>query len=326
MTLDAKILSALRNAESGVSGADLCRQLGISRTAVWARIEALRERDYDIAANPHTGYRLLSSPDRLLAADLSARLGMTRVIGRDIRVLRQTTSTNDVIEQMARDGEPEGLVVFAESQTHGRGRLGRRWSSPSGKGLWFSILLRPRLRPLETTQLTAATATAISRAIENETGLKPEIKWPNDIMLNGKKIAGILTELHAELDQIRHVILGIGIDAQQSPSDFPIDLRAQATSLKISLGRPVDRPALATTLLRELDRDYTRIIHGQFNELAEEWESRCDTLGRHVAISTGTKTMRGRAETLDPNGALLLRTDHGRLEPITGGDVEILKS
>jgi BirA family biotin operon repressor/biotin-[acetyl-CoA-carboxylase] ligase len=121
------------------------------------------------------------------------------------------------------------------------------------------------------------------------------------------------------------VILGIGIDAQQSPSDFPAELRGHAISLKMALGRPVDRPALATALLRELDRDYTRILQGRFDELAEEWESRCSTLGQYVAITTGTKTLRGRAETLDPNGALLLRTDHGRLEPITGGDVKMLK-
>lgn len=324
MTLDAKIISALRSADSGVSGTGLCRQLGVSRTAVWARIEALRELGYDIAANPHTGYRLLASPDCLLAADLQARLGKPRVIGHDIRVLDQVTSTNDVVEQMAREDIAEGLVVFAESQTKGRGRLGRRWSSPSGKGLWFSILLRPNLHPTEVTQLTAAAATALSRAIASETGLQTEIKWPNDLLLKGKKIAGILTELQAELDRVRHVIIGIGIDVQQSPSDFPAELRGTVTSLKMALDRPVDRPALATALLRELDRDYARILNRQFDELAEEWEARCDTLGRYVSIEMGARTLRGRVESLDSNGALLLRTDHGRLEPVTGGDVLIL--
>jgi BirA family biotin operon repressor/biotin-[acetyl-CoA-carboxylase] ligase len=326
MTLDAKIISALRSADSGISGADLCRQLGVSRTAIWARIEALRELGYDIAANPHTGYRLLASPDRLLAADLQARLGKTQVIGRDIRVLDQVTSTNDVIEQMAAENANEGLVVFAESQTKGRGRLGRRWSSPSGKGLWFSILLRPNLHPMEITQLTAATATALTRAIANETGLHARIKWPNDLLLDGKKAAGILTELQAELDRVHHVIIGIGIDVQQAPSDFPAELQKSATSLKIALGRPVNRPSLATAILRELDRDYARILDRQFKELAEEWEAICGTLGQHVSIEVGTRTLRGRAEALDPNGALLLRTDHGRLEPVTGGDVLILKN
>ena len=324
MTLDAKIISALRSANIGVSGADLCRQLCVSRTAIWSRIEALRELGYDIAANPHTGYRLLASPDRLIAADLHARLGKTQVIGRDIRVLNQVTSTNDVIEQMTTENPTEGLVVFAESQTKGRGRLGRRWSSPSGKGVWFSILLYPNLHPTEITQLTAATATALTRAIANETGLQAEIKWPNDLLLDGKKVAGILTELQAELDQVHHVIIGIGIDVQQSPSDFPSELRKSATSLKMALGHPVDRPSLATSLLRELDHDYARILDREFKELAEEWESRCSTLGQHVSIEVGARTLRGRAESLNPNGALLIRTDHGRLERVTGGDVLIL--
>src|SRR5580765_2174772 len=206
MTTDAKILSALRSAENGgVSGADLSQKLGITRAAIWARIEELRKLGYDIEASPHDGYRLRNDPDLLVADDLMARLGDAEVIGRDIRVFQETTSTNDVIEKLARDGVKEGVVVFAESQTKGRGRLGRKWTSPAGKGLWFSVLLRPELRPQEATQLTVA-ATTLVRAIRGQTGLKPEIKWPNDILIGGKKITGILTELSAELDRIKHII------------------------------------------------------------------------------------------------------------------------
>ncbi|HEX7618227.1 MAG TPA: biotin--[acetyl-CoA-carboxylase] ligase, partial [Verrucomicrobiae bacterium] len=208
MTTDAKILSALRENPGGVSGAELAERLGISRAAVWARVEELRSLDYEIEAGPHFGYRLVSAPDALHADDLLARLGKTKVIGRDIRVFEQTTSTNDVIEKLARDGVKEGVVVFAESQSKGRGRLGRKWISPERKGLWFSILLRPNLRPQETTQLTVASATALRRAIQSETGLKADIKWPNDILIGGKKVAGILTELSAELDRVKHVNLG----------------------------------------------------------------------------------------------------------------------
>src|SRR5215467_1816139 len=187
MTTDSQILAALRSAnEGGVSGAELSQKLGISRAAIWARVEELRELGYDIEATPHLGYRLLSSPDALHADDLLARLGKTKVIGRDIRVFEETTSTNDVIEKLARDEVKEGVVVFAESQTRGRGRLGRKWVSPARKGLWFSILLRPRLRPQATTQVTVASATALRRAIASQTGLKPSIKWPNDILLNGR--------------------------------------------------------------------------------------------------------------------------------------------
>src|SRR5215510_8786403 len=187
MTIDAQILSALREARAGsVSGAELVRDLGISRAAIWARIEALRSLGYEIEASPHAGYRLRHSPDVLLADDLLSRLGKTKVIGRDIRVFHETTSTNDVIEKLARDGVKEGVVVFAESQTKGRGRLGRKWISPAQKGLWFSVLLRPDLRPQEATRLTVASATALLRAIRSHTGLKPQIKWPNDILINGR--------------------------------------------------------------------------------------------------------------------------------------------
>lgn len=152
MITDSQILTALRSADHGsVSGAELSQQLGVSRAAIWARIEELRGLGYDIEASPHLGYRLLSAPDLLHADDLISRLGKTKVVGRDIRVFQNTTSTNDVIEKFARDGVKEGMVIFAESQSKGRGRLGRRWISPSQKGLWFSVLLRPDLRPQETT-------------------------------------------------------------------------------------------------------------------------------------------------------------------------------
>src|SRR5271170_7648338 len=179
MTTDAKILSALRANLDGVSGAELAEQLKISRAAIWARIEELRSLGYEIEAGPHFGYRLVGEPDVLHADDLLSALGDTKVIGRDIRVFERTTSTNDVIEKLARDGVKEGAVVFAESQTRGRGRLGRKWISPPRKGLWFSILLRPAMRPATVTQLTIAACTALFRAIRLQTGLTPEIKWPN---------------------------------------------------------------------------------------------------------------------------------------------------
>ena len=326
MTTDAQILSALRSAENGgVSGAELSQRLGISRTAIWARIEELRRLGYEIEASPHLGYRLVSSPDLLHADDLLSRLGRTKVVGRDIRVFEQTTSTNDVAEKLARDGVKEGVVVFAESQTRGRGRLGRRWLSPRRTGLWFSVLLRPALRPQETTQLTVAAATALWRAIQRETGLHPEIKWPNDLLLKGRKVAGMLTELTAELDRVKHVILGIGVDVNLSAGDFPSELRKVATSLKIECGGMVSRSDLAVEILRELDRDYARVCVGDFPSVADEWEEHCTTLGRQVAIRTGDRCIRGRAESLGEDGALLLRTEHGHLERVIGGDVTLEK-
>jgi BirA family biotin operon repressor/biotin-[acetyl-CoA-carboxylase] ligase len=326
VTTDSQILSALRAAEnSGVSGADLSDQLGISRAAIWARIEELRKLGYDIEASPHLGYQLRNDPDLLNDDDLVARLGKTKVIGRDIRVFQETTSTNDVIEKLARDGVREGVVVFAESQTKGRGRLGRKWISPAGRGLWFSILLRPDLRPQEATQLTVAAATALWRAIHTETGLQAEIKWPNDILLRGKKVAGILTEMSAELDRVKHVILGVGVDVNLTAHELPAEVRKVATSLRVELGKPVQRAELATAILRELDRDYARVCGGSFAGLADEWEERCTTIGQQVVITVGERKIRGRAESLDDDGALLVRTEHGHLERIIGGDVTLEK-
>jgi len=326
MSIDALILKSLRAAGDGaVSGADLAEVLGVSRASVWSHIEDLRSLGYDISASPHLGYRLLSAPDALHADDLLSRLDKTKVIGRDIRVFQETTSTNDIVEKLARDGVAEGSVVFAETQTKGRGRLARKWLSPARRGLWFSVLLRPHLRPQEATQLTVASATALRRAIQAQTGLSPEIKWPNDVLINGRKVAGILTELSAELDRVKHVVLGIGVNVNSNPGDFPPELRKLATSLKIETGKPVARAELAVAILKELDRDYARLTGGDFSAVADEWEAHGTTLGREIMIRTGDRSIRGRAESLGEDGALLLRTEHGHLERIIGGDVTVEK-
>jgi len=326
MSLDVQILSALRAAgDVAVSGVELSQKLHVSRAAIWARVEELRSLGYDIEASPHRGYRLLSAPDVLHADDLISRLGQTNVVGRDIRVFQETTSTNDVVDKLARDGVREGVVVFADSQTRGRGRLGRKWMSPARRGLWFSVLLRPDLRPQEATRLTVASATALRRAIELQTGLKPEIKWPNDILVYGKKVAGILMELSAELDQVKYIVLGIGVDVNLNPGDLPPELRKVATSLKAELDRPVSRPDLAVAILRELDNDYARIGAGRFAELADEWEKHGTTIGHDVVIRMGNRQVRGRAESLGEDGELLVRTEHGHLERIVGGDVTLEK-
>jgi len=323
MTVDAKILTALRGAPLGVSGAELSRQLDMTRAGVWAHIEELRALGYDIEASPHLGYRLLGAPDLLHADDLVARLGKVRVVGREIHVFQETTSTNDVAARLARGGAAEGAVVFAESQTKGRGRMGRAWVSPAGKGLWFTVLLRPDCPPQGTTQLTVAAATALSRAITLQTGIVPEIKWPNDILIRGRKIAGILTEMRAELDRVQEVLLGIGMDVNLEAADFAGDLRRTATSLRIETGQKVNRAELAVAILRELDRDYQMVMEGHFDLLAEQWEERCSTLGCQVAIRFGDRVIRGRAESLDNDGALLVRGQHGHLERIVGGDVSM---
>jgi BirA family biotin operon repressor/biotin-[acetyl-CoA-carboxylase] ligase len=325
MTLDAQILSSLRETDgAAVSGADLAHKLGISRAAVWARIEELRRLGYEISASPHHGYRLTNAPDVLHADDLLARLPRKQIIGRDIHVFQETTSTSDVVDKLARDGVKEGVVVFAESQTKGRGRLGRKWISPARKGLWFSILLRPRLRPQDATQLTVASGVALLRAIKGHTGLEATIKWPNDILVGGRKVAGILTELSAELDQVRYVIVGIGVDVNLNASDFSPDLRKIASSLKIESGKPISsRAELAVRILCELEHDYARLRAGKFMEVADEWEKNCATIGQRIVIQAGTRRVRGRAEALGEDGTLLVRSEHGHLEKIAGGELTL---
>jgi BirA family biotin operon repressor/biotin-[acetyl-CoA-carboxylase] ligase len=181
------------------------------------------------------------------------------------------------------------------------------------------------MRPALVTQLTIAAATGLFRAIRAQTGITPEIKWPNDILIGGKKVAGILTELSAELDKVKYVILGMGVSVNLTAGDFPPEFRKLATSLRIETGRPLDRAALAMRILQELDRDYHRISTGQFEAVANEWEEHCVTLEKNVVIHIGDRTIHGTAESLDTDGALLLRTQHGRLERIIGGDVTIEK-
>jgi BirA family biotin operon repressor/biotin-[acetyl-CoA-carboxylase] ligase len=230
-----------------------------------------------------------------------------------------------LVEKLARDGVKEGVVVFAEAQKKGRGRMGRPWLSPAGKGLWFSVLLRPLLRPQAATQLVVAAAAALCRALRQQCDVIPVIKWPNDILIQGRKAAGILTELSAELDHVRHVVLGIGLDVNLVPADYPPDLRKAATSLKIETGRHLDRADLAAAVLQELDADYARVCTGGFPALADEWERQCATLGRNVRIRVGNRQVEGVAESLDDDGALLVRTQHGRLERIVSGDVALEK-
>ncbi|MDG1890711.1 MAG: biotin--[acetyl-CoA-carboxylase] ligase [Verrucomicrobiota bacterium] len=320
------IFKALREAgDTGIHGTEISNNLGISRAAVWSHIEELRTLGYHIDAGPHRGYQLIKTPDILLADDITSQLQADTIVGNTVQIFRQTASTNQLVDQMGLGGVAEGMVVFAESQTEGRGRLGRKWLSPEGKGLWFSLLLRPPLRPAEMTRLTIIAATALARAIRETSGLQPSIKWPNDILINGRKVAGVLTEMSAEPDRVLHAVIGVGVDVNQEQEDFPDELSSVATSLRIESGRPILRSDLAVALLKALNTDYQRILSGQFQAVAEEWESQCITLQKRVRIHQMNQTCVGFAESLDSEGALMVRTPSGHLERITGGDVILEK-
>ncbi len=260
---------------------------------------------YVIETHPHWGVRLLQSPDRLMAEDLQARL-RTRVIGREVLVFEETASTNDVVAQLAQADRAEGTVVFAESQTRGRGRHGRSWVSPRGKGLWFSVLLRPTF-PIS--RLTVAAAVAVVRTV----GSSARIKWPNDVMWDGKKLAGILTEARGNV-----AILGVGLNVNGKSEDYP----AIATSLEMATGKAQDRVGLAVRLLAEIE-DYYRKARDDFNSVSREWANHCTTLGKQLIVTMGPRRLEGQAYALDENGALILRRDNGQTERILGADVTV---
>lgn len=318
---DEPILNALKNQPGAfVSGEELSRLIGVSRTAIWKEIEKLRAEGYKILAQPHSGYQLVGIPDRLTAQELSWNLG-TKKIGRRIHAYETTDSTMDVAQRLGAAGEPEGSVVVAEAQGRGRGRMGRTWVSPKGKGIYLSVILRPDLQLLEIPKITLVAAVAVAQAVESATGLKPEIKWPNDLLIGGKKIAGILTELNAELNRINTVVVGIGLNVN-TPAD---KLPAHGTSLAEELGAKVDRLELARALLAHLDRTYAQFLQEGIAPILEDWRRFAGFLGRRVRVALEGRTLDGQAVDVDASGALLVRTDTGLVESVSAGEVLVVR-
>lgn len=320
----ATILRLFR-AESGyISGEHLSRELGVSRTAIWKHISALRKNGYCIEAVPSRGYRLVSSPDTIDPHEVTAQLTTTK-IGKRLEFLKLTASTNADAFRLAEDGTSEGTVVLADSQTGGKGRRGRLWSSPAGVNLYCSVVLRPAIMPHEAPQLTFLSAVAAARAIELTTKLVPEIKWPNDLLISGKKVAGLLNEMSAETDCINFVILGIGVNLNMTADQFPDDLRHPATSLFMESGVRVDRSRFTSAMLNELDRLYADFYAHGFGPVREEWQQRCNANGHRVIVNdSGTECTGGRFIGIDSDGAMLLRSDDDKLHRITCGDVRVI--
>lgn len=314
-----RILSLLNESKAPfVSGEELSRTLNISRSAVWKQIKVLRALGFTISAEASRGYRLISSPDRLLASSI-AHLLQSRRFGKKILSLQEAVSTNSVAFRMAEEGADEGSVVIAEFQTGGKGRLGRKWASPPGVNLYCSIILRPPIQPVAAPQLTFLSVVAVARAIEKLTALQARIKWPNDILIDGKKVAGLLNEMSAETDKVNFVILGIGVNLNMTPAQFPEELRHPATSLFIESGEMVDRTAFTVVMLQELDSLYTTFLSQGYAPARREWLERSRLEGVLVTVTDNNSVRRGRVTGIDEYGALLL--DSG--EQILAGDVAI---
>ena len=319
--MEAAILNALRSREgSHVSGGEISRLCGVSRTAIWKEIQKLREQGYRILAQPHVGYQLVGIPDRMLPQELAWGLATQR-IGRKIHCYEATDSTMNVAHRLAAAGEPEGTVVAAEGQARGRGRLGRNWASPKGKGIYLSVILRPLLHLSQAAHVTLAAAVSVAQAIQKATALHPQIKWPNDVLLEGKKVAGVLTELNAELNRVNYLVVGIGINVHGSRAPLP----ASSTSLAEALGRRVDRLGLARTLLAEMDRVYAELLSEGLEPILERWRGFADFLGRRIRVALSGRMVDGQAVDIDASGALLVRTDTGLIEAVSAGDVLVVR-
>ncbi len=249
----------------------------------------------------------------------------TRRLGRPVLYFAQAGSTNDILRERAQDGAPEGLLAVTDEQTHGRGRMGRSWWAPPGSSLMFSLLLRPPLPPEEAAQTTMCLGLGAVEGIEAVTGLQAALKWPNDLLLRNRKLAGMLTEMDASSGQLNWVILGLGVNVNLDLAHAPDDLAATATSLSEALGRQVDRVALLSAILAATENWYDRLLAGESPHLA--WSARLATLGRRVQVALpGGAVVAGMAEGVTPLGALLVRTPDDQIQTIWAGDILALRT
>ena len=323
--MDEEILQLLRDHSSGfLSGEEISRRLKVSRTAVWKRMKRLKTLGYEIEASTRSGYRLIQSPDLLTPSEIRPFL-KTKWMGKTIHHFHTLDSTNSKAYQLALDGAEEGEVVISESQEKGRGRLGRQWFSPPFLNLYLSVILRPKIPPHQASLITLMAAVATADAIQKFSGLLPLIKWPNDILLRDRKIAGLLNEIHSEMDRIHFVILGIGVNLNLDERMFSKEVRAVATSLKIEMGQTISRKAFLQSLLLELEKWYTIFMKEGSALILEAWRDRAHIKGRRVKVTSFGKALTGVAVDIDSDGALILETAGGKRERVVAGDIAYKK-
>ncbi|OYD09969.1 biotin--[acetyl-CoA-carboxylase] ligase [Paludifilum halophilum] len=311
----------LEREDAFLSGEEISRRLNCSRTAIWKHIKELRKEGYQIEARPKSGYRLVYRPDRVAPEELKPHL-RTRSFGRRMQYQECVPSTQLLAHEWAKEGAEEGSLVITEEQTDGKGRMNRIWHSPPHSGIWMSLVLRPPIPVTEAPQLTLMASVAVTRTLRRETGLDVTIKWPNDLLVGGKKICGILTELRGEQDRVQYVVLGIGINVNVTPDFLPKELESIATSLAIEGGRTFQRPLLIAAILKELEEVYEGYLDHGFEPIRILWEEAAGMLGRIITAQTPEGPRRGEAVGLASSGALLLKTEEGTL-PVYSSDIQI---
>lgn len=318
-----RILEILRaKMPEPVSGEMLSQELAVSRTAVWKHIQALKNEGYTIESVPKKGYILKEVPDRLRPAEVVAQL-QTKWLGHHLHYCEMTTSTNELGKRLADEGCADGMVVIAEEQNSGKGRLSRGWFSPFARGVWFSVVLRPPFMPQEASKCTLLAAVAVVKACNRYQGVQASIKWPNDILLNGKKLVGILTEMSAEFGKINYIVIGIGINVNVPEDMVPEELRASAVSLADVAAAPVSRVKLLADVLANLEELYAKVLQEGFQPVLAEWKKYSSTLGQQVKVIAPDQTYCGEAVDIDDEGLLLVRRQDGTMERVIAGDVSI---
>lgn len=323
ITLKQKIFKMLLEEKEYISGEEISERLGVSRTAIWKHINSLKEDGYEIEAVPRKGYILKYRPDKLIGTEIVTELNLKKWDKNNVYTYDQVDSTNTIAKKLANEGKEEGTFVIAEEQLKGKGRMGREWVSPHGKGIWVSFILRPEILPVHASEITFVIAVGIMEGIKKYTGHDVKIKWPNDILINGKKIVGILTEISAEMERINYIVAGVGINANQNVDDFPEEIKIKATSLKIATGKNINRNELLRKIIEEMENIYFLYKKKGFERILEIWEQNNITLGRRVKAITFDGEIVGYAEKIDKEGYLIIRDDSGKENKILAGDVSL---
>lgn len=315
------VLGLLAEARDGyLSGEALSDKLGLPKASIFKQIDGLRAKGYQIDSLARKGYRLVAVPDRVTGLELGPLLS-TAELGRVVHAFDEVDSTNDVARQLAADGAGNGELVIAEAQRRGRGRRGRSWLSPPRSSLLFSLVLCPELPPLRGPELTLAAAVAVAEVLR-EAGFDARIKWPNDVLIRGRKVAGILTELSADRERIQFAILGVGVNVNLQKGELPPEVAEHATSLRIERGEPVPRVFLLAALLASLETWFETVQEEGFAAVRRRWVELSATLGSRVRVEADRGGLWGQALDLDADGALLVRDDAGKVHRIVAGDVE----
>lgn len=318
--MKSEILEALRETDGYVSGQDLCNKFGVSRTAVWKAIKQLKEAGYEIEAVPNKGYHIVSAPDLMNKVELES-IRNTTWAGQEIYYYDVTDSTNIRAKELAEEGHPGGTLVVADRQEAGRGRRGRSWDSPPGTGIFMTLLLKPEMNPNHASMLTLVAAMAVARAISKCAGTEALIKWPNDIVIGGKKICGILTEMSAQFDFINHIVIGIGINVHNE--HFPEEIAETAGSILLQTGKRIRRAELIEQILEQFEHYYAIFMETEdLSGLVKEYNSILVNMNKSVRVLDPKEPFEGKAMGITKKGELIVDTWESR-KMVSSGEVSV---